>query len=99
MRADVKEKVESAVLVKKDQGYDKALTLLEEAHILSQPYAVEHFYVHWKMFQLALEYRVWNEFIGQIPRLILAMPGSWTGKAPAGNVGSTKMGIFEVKKT
>ena len=99
MRDDVIDKVESAILAKRDQGYDTALTLLEEAHILSQPYAVEHLYVHWKMFQLALEFKVWKEFFGQIPRLILAVPGSISGKAPAGNVGSTKMGIFEKKNT
>lgn len=99
MRDDVMNKVESAKLTKKDQGYVPALTLLEEAHILSQPFAVEHFYVHWKMFQLAYEFRVWKELMGQIPRLVLAMPGSWSGKAPAGNVGSTRMGIFETRKT
>lgn len=65
---------------------------------MAQPYAWPHFSVHWKMFELAIEFRVWKEFLGQIPRLFLAVPGSLLGKAPKGNVGSTKMGIFEVKK-
>lgn len=75
--------------------YHEKLSILEEAHLLSQPYAVPHLKVHWEMFKLAYVHRVWPEFIGQIPRLILAMPGSWLGKAPKGNVGSTRMGIFE----
>jgi hypothetical protein len=28
---------------------------------------------------------------------LLAMPGSWLGRAPKGNVGSTQKGIFEEK--
>lgn len=77
--------------------YDERLLLLEDAHLISQPFAIAHIYVHWEMFKLALKWKQWNEAIGQIPRLLLAMPGSWLGKAPRGNVGSTKMGIFEEK--
>ncbi len=80
---------------KLNENYEERLLLLEDAHISSQPYAWLHFLIHWQMFKLALEYRQWREVLGQIPRLILAMPGSWLGKAPEGNVGSTKMGIFE----
>ncbi len=79
-------------------NYEKAMSLLEEAHLIAQPKALPHLSVHWKMFLLAYKYRNWNEFLGQIPRLFLAVPGSLSGKAPQGNVGSTKMGIFEVKK-
>jgi hypothetical protein len=81
----------------KDQTYQDLLTQLEEQHLRVQPYAWPHFVVHWKMFVLALRFRVWNEVLGQIPRLILAIPGSLTGRAPRGNVGSTRMGIFEEK--
>ena len=91
----VKNKIKDAHSLKKTAGYEAALGALEEAHILSQPYAWPHLYVHWEMFLLALEFRNWRELAGQIPRLILAIPGSLSGKAPKGNVGSTKMGIFE----
>ena len=74
-----------------------ALQCLEDAHIKSQPFAIPHFIVHYEMFKLALYFREWREMIGQVPRLLLAMPGSWIGKAPKGNVGSTKMGVFEKK--
>jgi len=79
------------------ESYNEKISVLENAHLASQPYALPHFKVHWQMFVLAFEYSQWGEFLGQIPRLILAMPGSWLGKAPKGNVGSTKMGIFEEK--
>ncbi|MGE3611432.1 MAG: DUF3703 domain-containing protein [Bacteriovoracaceae bacterium] len=78
--------------------YDERLLLLEDAHLISQPYAVLHLYAHWEMFKFALKWRQWDEVFGQVPRLILAMPGSWLGRAPKGNVGSTKMGIFEEKQ-
>lgn len=77
--------------------YLNALDKLEKAHLKAQAHAWPHLMVHVEMLKLAYEYRVWSEFVGQIPRILLAMPGSWLGKAPKGNVGSTKMGIFETK--
>ena len=79
-------------------GFEARLAILENAHLISQPYALPHLLVHWEMLKLALAFKQWREFVGQIPRLFLAMPGSWLGKAPNGNIGSTKMGIFEEKK-
>jgi hypothetical protein len=76
-------------------SYELDLKKLEQAHLVSQRYAWLHLYVHWHMFRLALYNQDWVEFVGQIPRLLLAVPGSWTGKAPRGNVGTTRMGIFE----
>lgn len=81
-----------------EKNYLIALSYLEEAHILSQSKAWPHFQVHWKMFLLALRHTEFKEVLGQIPRIILAIPGSLLGLAPRGNVGSTKMGIFEIKK-
>lgn len=76
-------------------SYETELRALEEAHIQSQPSWLRHFKVHWQMFKLALKYGDRKEAIGQIPRLLLAIPGSLLGKAPKGNVGSTRMGIFK----
>lgn len=81
-----------------EKEYQVALGLLEEAHIISQPYALPHLRVHWAMFLIAFKHSDYKEVVGQIPRLILAIPGSLLGLAPKGNVGSTKMGIFEKKK-
>lgn len=84
--------------MKDNNSYELNLGLLEEAHLYSQPYAYLHLLVHWRMFKLSYQHRIWKEVRGQIPRLILAMPGSWFGKAPKGNIGSTKMGIFEIRE-
>jgi hypothetical protein len=67
---------------------------LELAHILSQAYAGPHLRVHWLMFCFALRQRNVPELLGQIPRLLLAAPGSWTGRAPRGNTGGANVGIF-----
>ncbi len=91
----VNEKIKAAFLAKRNGDYEGSLSLLEEAHLLAQPHSLPHFYVHWKMLCLSFTFRNWNEFLGQLPRLALAIPGSLLGKAPKGNVGSTKMGIFE----
>lgn len=97
MKTETALKIQASDLVK-NTNYDQALALLEEAHILSQYEAWPHTYVHWKMFLLAFKYNDWKEVLGQIPRLILAAPGSITGRAPKGNVGTTKMGIFEIRR-
>jgi len=78
-------------------GYEPSLNYLEEAHVLSQTSSYLHLYVHWLMFKLALKHRDYKEVLGQVPRLLLAVPGSLLGMAPQGNLGSTKMGIFERK--
>lgn len=75
-------------------SFAEAWSHLERAHILSQPFAVSHIYVHWLMFVMACGTRDLREMLGQIPRLILAGPGSLLGKAPVGNSGRSSIGIF-----
>lgn len=91
--------IKEANKLREGEGYDAALTLLEEAHLIAQEKGWEHLVVHIEMFKLALHYRVLSEALGQIPRIILAYPGSKLGVFPKGNVGSTKMGIFEKAKS
>jgi hypothetical protein len=67
---------------------------LERAHVLSQAFAGAHLRVHWRMFRFAWRRRDPSEVAGQIPRLLLAAPGSWTGRAPQGNTGGADVGIF-----
>lgn len=71
-----------------------AWRLLEEAHILSQPYPGQHTYVHWEMLMLACKERSLKEIMGQIIRLIVAAPGSLLGKYPVGNTGRTNISMF-----
>jgi hypothetical protein len=78
--------------------YEDKLLVLERKHLKHQSDAIPHIRIHYDMLMLAIKYMVWQEVAGQIPRIILAVPGSLLGMAPKGNVGSTKMGVFEVAK-
>jgi hypothetical protein len=67
---------------------------LERAHVLSQAHAWLHVRVHGRMLALAWRHGEAREVAGQLPRLLLAAPGSWTGRAPRGNTGGADVGIF-----
>ena len=69
-------------------------THLERAHILSQPLAGAHVRTHVAMFAVALRRRDCGELIGQLFRIIVAAPGSITGKYPAGNTGGADVSAF-----
>lgn len=75
-------------------GDERAWTALEHAHILSQQDAMQHVRVHWMMFCYAWRTREVRELVGQIPRLVLAAPASWLGRAPLGNSGRSNVGMF-----
>lgn len=79
----------------RDRQFNKAWKILEEAHILAQPYAVQHTYVHWAMLNVAFRERNTREFVGQAIRLLLAAPGSVTRCFPKGNIGRSTVGIFQ----
>jgi len=68
---------------------------LERAHILSQAFAVAHTRVHGAMFRFAFRRGDVREMLGQLPRLLLAAPGSLLGRAPLGNTGGANVGIFK----
>ena len=71
-----------------------AWTALERAHILSQAFAGAHLRVHARMLLQAWRERRWSEVVGQLPRLALAAPASWLGRAPRGNTGGSDVGMF-----
>lgn len=73
----------------------RAWRTLERAHVLSQRHAGPHVLVHLRMIGLAWRRRAWPEVAGQLPRVLLAAPGSWLGRAPIGNTGGANVGIFE----
>lgn len=64
-----------------------AWQLLEDAHVLSQPLAFTHVRVHMTMLRLGVRTRDRREVVGQLVRLIVAAPGSWSRKYPIGNTG------------
>ena len=62
-------------------------THLERAHIISQPMAGLHVRTHFAMLGYGIRHHDAKEIIGQLVRLVVAGPGSLTGRYPAGNTG------------
>ena len=67
---------------------------LERAHIVSQPDAWLHTRNHAAMLALALRQHDRREALGQIIRIIVAAPGSLTGRYPEGNTGRVGAGLM-----
>ena len=65
----------------------KAWRHLERAHILGQPWAVEHSEVHWYMLRFGFAIKSGRELRGQILRLLFGGVKSFVGKVPTGNTG------------
>jgi Protein of unknown function (DUF3703) len=68
---------------------------LERAHILSQPVAVAHVRTHAAMLGYGIRHRDRREIVGQIVRLLVAAPGSWTGRYPVGNTGGADVNALQ----
>jgi len=66
---------------------------LERSHILSQPWPWPQTVVHWRMLRLALGQRDRREAVGQVVRLLVAAPGSASGRYPEGNTGRAAVGL------
>ena len=67
---------------------------LERAHILSQPNAWLHTCNHVAMLELALRQHDRREALGQVVRIVVAAPGSLSGRYPDGNTGRVAAGLM-----
>jgi hypothetical protein len=67
---------------------------LERAHILSQPHPWLHTRNHLSMLNLALRQHDRREAFGQVLRIVVAAPGSLSGRYPVGNTGRTAVGLM-----
>ena len=74
------------------QGHQvEAWKHLERAHILGQPYPVEHTAVHWYMLLFGYKTRNTKEILGQLPRLLVGGVKSWASMIPVGNTGGANV--------
>ncbi len=87
--------LESFKNCKNRKEFDQAWYHLERAHIIGQMYWFEHLETHLLMAAFALKNFMFLEFFYQVPRILLSIPGSLLKKAPIGNVGTSRVGIFE----
>ena len=76
---------------RKLKDYDRCWALLEDAHVLSQPWALMHVRVHGSMFVTAIVQRDVREVRGQLSRIAVAGPGSLSGRYPTGNSGRARV--------
>ncbi|WNG32506.1 DUF3703 domain-containing protein [Archangium violaceum] len=83
-----------ATAAERDGELPRAWRHLERAHILSQAHAGPHVRVHVLMFAFGWRRRDARELFGQLPRILVAAPGSWLRRAPLGNTGGANVGIF-----
>ena len=67
---------------------------LERAHIVSQPDPWLHTCTHAAMLVMALRQRDRREALGQVVRLVVAAPGSFSGRYPPGNTGRVAAGLM-----
>jgi len=94
LRSAFRQELAAARGAESESDLARAWRHLERAHVLSQPHAWWHLRVHGRMFAFAWRRRDVRELLGQLPRLLLAAPGSWAGRAPRGNTGGAGVGIF-----
>ena len=73
------------------KDFDRCWSLLEDAHVLSQPWAWRHVRVHGSMFVAAIVHRDVREVRGQLSRIAVAGPGSMSGRYPTGNTGRARV--------
>ena len=64
---------------------------LERAHILGQPWSLQHTHVHWIMLRFGIKIKNGKEILGQIPRLMVGGVKSFIGIVPVGNTGGANV--------
>jgi len=79
---------------KQQHDFPNEWSHLQRAHVLSQPMAGPHLKTHVAMLRRAFRKRDGHEVAGQLLRLLVAAPGSWTGRYPVGNTGGSDVSAF-----
>ena len=91
IRTRLQENLIESRQARKSKDFDRCWTLLEDAHVLSQPWAWLHVRVHGSMFVAAMVQRDVREVRGQLSRIAVAGAGSLSGRYPTGNTGRARV--------
>ena len=91
IRKTINRKLTEAREARMFKDFDRCWSLLEDAHVLSQPWAWLHVRVHGSMFVAAMAQRDVREVRGQLSRIAVAGPGSLSGRYPKGNTGRARV--------
>jgi hypothetical protein len=91
IRKTINRKLTEAREARMFKNFDRCWSLLEDAHVLSQPWAWLHVRVHGSMFVAAVMQRDVREVRGQLSRIAVAGPGSLSGRYATGNTGRARV--------
>jgi hypothetical protein len=80
---------------RKEGLWDVCWSLLEDAHVLSQPWVSPHIRVHASMLAAGWQSRDSREVRGQLLRLLVGGPASAVGRYPAGNTGRARVSAIQ----
>ena len=98
-RSDLRERWaqerEAARTARESTDIDGEWRHLERAHVLSQPMAGPHVRTHVAMLGYALRHRDGREIVGQLLRVVVAGPGTLTGRYPVGNTGGANVSALK----
>jgi hypothetical protein len=75
--------------------WDVCWSLLEDAHVLSQPWVWPHVRVHAAMLAAGLRARDTREVRGQLLRLLAGGPASAVRRYPTGNTGRARISAIQ----
>lgn len=82
-------------LLCKRYSEERSWKLLEDIHILSQPYLISHYHIHFLMLKKALGERNIKEFFGQFFRICLFLPENFFMILPKNNPGTTRVSALK----
>lgn len=95
MNDEIRTRIDNCLLEAKEARYrcdwSRCWSLLEEAHVLSQPWAWQHTRVHAAMVFTGWKLRDVVEVRGQLLRLLVGGPASAVGRYPVGNTGRARV--------
>ena len=91
IRTRLQQNLSESRQARKLKDFERCWSLLEDAHVLSQPWAWLHVRVHGSMFVAAIVQRDVREVRGQLSRIAVAAPGSLSGRYPTGNTGRARV--------
>lgn len=95
MHREIQDELHLADSAERRGDPDAAWRHLERAHILSQPFGGPHLRVHLAMLGLGWRMSDVREVFGQLVRVLVAAPGSWSGRFPPGNTGRARVGLMQ----
>jgi hypothetical protein len=91
LRADYLQELEIYKREIRKADFQRAWRQLERAHIIGQPWFVQHTHVHWLMLKFGIQIKNKKEILGQLPRLLVGGVKFFVGKIPTGNTGGANV--------